>query len=189
MAGEETSLSLILSCCHNKSVLSCFSFSLFRTFLFWVGGHSSDETKCNGEAKLVIKQNNAPSHSFSRIYLCPFETEFWIYLCPFQTEFRKNPFEFPFPSLQVMSRKTRGSQIQKEEKGKCCRFVKAIYIVVCSNIRCQIYFYKKLFICSFNRICFPFLTFLPLIPSRLNFTIKCLKILDFIFCTNRLNIS
>ena len=56
-----------------------------------------------------------------------------------------------------MSWKTRGSRIQKEEKGKCCRFVKAIYIVVCSNIRCQIYFCKKLFICSFNRTLLPFL--------------------------------
>ena len=41
---------------------------------------------CETTAKLVIKQNNAPPDSFSRIYLCPFkqnkEKPFWTRLLP-----------------------------------------------------------------------------------------------------------
>ena len=131
MAGEETSLSLILSCCHNKSVLSCFSFSLFRTFLFWVGGHSSDETKCNGEAKLVIKQNNAPSHSFSRIYLCPFETEFWIYLCPNWIQ-KKIPLNSLFPPSRLWAGKREEVEFKRKKKVNVAALLRQ-YILLCAQ--------------------------------------------------------
>ena len=96
---------------------------------------------CEAQAELVIKQNNAPLDSFPRIYLCPF----WIWM---GNRIWKKSLWRRF-LLQVMSWKTGGSWIQKVN---VARFVKAKYIVVCSNIRCQIYFGKKLFICSFNRI-------------------------------------
>ena len=97
---------------------------------------------CETKAKLVIKQNNAPPDSFSRIYLCPFkqnkEKPFWTRL---------------LPGYEV---ENDGSWNWKEGKNAnvCCSRLLCWgkYIVVCSNIRCQIYFGKKLFICSFNRI-------------------------------------
>ena len=116
---------------------------------------------CEAQAELVIKQNNALLDSFPRIYLCPF----WIWM---GNRIWKKILWRRF-LLQVMSWKTGGSWIQKVN---VARFVKAKYIVVCSNIRCQIYFCKKLFICSFNRICFLFSTFLTCLVEKVEDTTK-----------------
>ena len=117
---------------------------------------------CEAQPELVIKQNNAQSDSFPRIYLCPFSIwrRNWIWKKSLWTRFL----------LQVMSYKTRGSWSQKVNVG---RFVEAKYIVVCSNIRCQIYFCKKLFICSFSRICFLFQPFCNIYIYRIIFWNIC----------------
>ena len=112
----------------------------FRAFLFSVAVVVMKQNACWAQAKLVIKQNNArPQIPFPE-YIC---------VCLFQQNIRKI-FEVAFPRLWAGKREE--VRFKGKKKGKCCRFVEAIYIVMCSNIRCQIYFSKKLFICSFNRI-------------------------------------
>ena len=119
----------------------------FRAFLFSVAVVVMKQNACWAEAKLVIKQNNArPQIPFPE-YIC---------VCLFQQNIRKI-FEVAFPRLWAGKREE--VRFKGKKKGKCCRFVEAIYIVMCSNIRCQIYFSKKLFICSFNHICLLFWTF------------------------------
>ena len=94
---------------------------------------------CKTKAKLVIKQNNAPPDSFSRIY------------------FKQNK-EKPFWTRLLPGYEVENDGIWDWKEGEnvnvgCSRLLCwGKYIVVCSNIRCQIYFGKKLFICSFNRI-------------------------------------
>ena len=119
----------------------------FRAFLFSVAVVVMKQNACWAQAKLVIKQNNArPQIPFPE-YIC---------VCLFQQNIRKI-FEVAFPRLWAGKREE--VRFKGKKKGKCCRFVEAIYIVMCSKIRCQIYFSKKLFICSFNHICLLFWTF------------------------------